>query len=78
MDGQRMSVTDEQVIAYLTDLHKSVDGVPAHFVFNIDQMGHQDAADAKPRKCVVQVIFMKEISITQCLAKGRESALPLM
>jgi hypothetical protein len=38
-----MSVTDEQVIAYLTDLHKSVDGVPAHFVFNMDEMGHQDA-----------------------------------
>jgi hypothetical protein len=44
MDGQRMSVTDEQVIAYLTDLHKSVSGVPAHFVFNMDEMGHQDMA----------------------------------
>jgi hypothetical protein len=55
MDGQRMAVTDEQVIRYLMELHKLVTGVPAHFVFNMDEMGHQDAADAKPRKCVVPI-----------------------
>jgi hypothetical protein len=53
MDGQRMAVTDEQVIAYLTELHNAVSGVPAHFVFNMDEMGHQEAADAKQKKCVV-------------------------
>jgi hypothetical protein len=63
MDGQRMAVTDEQIIDYLTELHKSITGVPAHFVFNMDEMGHQEAADAKPRKFVVPCdIQEREIS----------------
>jgi hypothetical protein len=53
MDGKRMDVTTEQIREYFHILESTVSGAPAHFVFNLDEMGHQPWADAKKRKCFV-------------------------
>jgi hypothetical protein len=38
-------VTTEAISAFVQHAMEVTDGVPAHFVFNLDEMGHQDWAD---------------------------------
>jgi hypothetical protein len=52
MEAERMNVPDEEISAWFRKLQESIDGVPAHFVFNMDEMGHQDYADAKDKVCI--------------------------
>jgi hypothetical protein len=49
----RLGVTQEQIIEFFREAIETIEGVPAHFVFNMDEMGHQDWADWKKQICIV-------------------------
>jgi hypothetical protein len=51
MESNRLEVTGEQVTNYFSHLFQTISGAPCHFVFNMDEMGHQDWADAKETVC---------------------------
>jgi hypothetical protein len=57
MEDNRLQVTNKQILEYFVALYSIVNGIPAHFVMNMDEMGHQpdaDAdADAKDTTCLV-------------------------
>jgi hypothetical protein len=53
MEAERMNVPDQAVYTWFENLSRSIDGVPPHFVFNMDEMGHQDYADAKVKRCLL-------------------------
>jgi hypothetical protein len=53
MEDKRVEVSPEAVIRYLADLAGVIQGMPAHFVFNMDEMGHQEWADRQERTCYV-------------------------
>jgi hypothetical protein len=53
MDEKRLSVTDEDIRIYFGSLVAQVSGVPSHFLFNMDEMGHQDWADRSEVTCYV-------------------------
>jgi hypothetical protein len=53
MDEKRLSVTDEDIRTYFGSLVAQVSGVPSHFLFNMDEMGHQDWADRSEVTCYV-------------------------
>jgi hypothetical protein len=53
MDEKRLDVSIEQIKAPFATLFAQVSGAPAHFVFNIDEMGHQTWADAQNKTCFV-------------------------
>jgi CRP-like cAMP-binding protein len=55
MEDKRLAVTVEQIAEYFEVLERSVQGKPAHFVFNMDEMGHQDWADRKKKTVYVPV-----------------------
>jgi hypothetical protein len=40
-------------MAFLQHAMEVVQGVPAHFVFNLDEMGHPNWADRTEKTCVV-------------------------
>jgi hypothetical protein len=42
MEEQRLEVTPEQIAEYFERAMEAIDGIPAHFVSNIDEMGHQE------------------------------------
>jgi hypothetical protein len=46
-------VTTEAILAFFQHAMKVTDGVPTHFVFNMDEMGHQDWADRTEKTCLV-------------------------
>jgi hypothetical protein len=53
IDERRLQVTDDQIQEYFANLLAAVSGAPAHFVFNMDEMGHQAWADAHDVICFV-------------------------
>jgi hypothetical protein len=55
MEVERMNVPDQAVYHWFSKLRDRFRdlNVPAHFVFNMDEMGHQDYADAKEKTCIV-------------------------
>jgi hypothetical protein len=53
MEDARLQVTPEDIITYFGSLYSAVSGVPAHFVMNMDEMGHQPFADARDILCFV-------------------------
>jgi hypothetical protein len=55
MDAKRTEVTAEQIQAHFATLFATLSGAPAHFVFNMDEMGHQEWADAPDNGCVVPI-----------------------
>jgi hypothetical protein len=46
MEDNRLQVTNEQILEYFAALYSIVNGIPAHFVMNMDEMDHQPDADA--------------------------------
>jgi hypothetical protein len=52
MEMERLNVPDDAVHNWFTTLHDGISGTSAHFVYNMDEMGHQEYADAKPIQCV--------------------------
>jgi hypothetical protein len=61
MEEARLEVTDDEILQYFRDLYSQVHGVPAHFVMNMDEMGHQPYADAKDAVCFVPSDFRDPI-----------------
>jgi hypothetical protein len=57
MEEARLEVTDDEIMQYFRELYSKVHGVPAHFVLNMDEMGHQPYADAKDTVCFVPSSF---------------------
>jgi hypothetical protein len=53
MENVRLDVTTEEIDRYFQYLKDTIEGVPAHFVANIDEMGHQPWADALQTTCFV-------------------------
>jgi hypothetical protein len=64
MEDLRLNVTIEDIKSYFADLRKSVHGVPNHFIWNMDELGHQIWADRKstviviPRTCNEKTIYI--------------------
>jgi hypothetical protein len=61
MEDKRLHVTPEQIQAHFTAMFEQISGVPAHFIFNMDEMGHQDWADAHETVCFVPSDIPDEI-----------------
>jgi hypothetical protein len=53
MEDTRMAVTIEQISEHFALLSKLLTDVPAQFVWNMDEMGHQDWPDAVDKVCYV-------------------------
>jgi hypothetical protein len=53
MEDNRLQVTNKQLLEYFAALYSIVNGIPAHFVINMDEMGHRSDADAKDTTCFV-------------------------
>jgi hypothetical protein len=49
MEARRLQVTAEDIAAYFERLAEAFESVPAHFVYNIDEMGRQEWADRQER-----------------------------
>jgi hypothetical protein len=52
-EDKRLQVPEHEIIHYFHCLAATISGVPPHFVFNVDEMGHQDWADAGKKTCYV-------------------------
>jgi hypothetical protein len=55
MEDKRTEVTKEQILDFFRNPIEARDGVPSHFLFNMDEMGHQNWADRAEQVCVVPV-----------------------
>jgi hypothetical protein len=53
MEEQRMEVAPDQIRDYFANLPSVISGAPCHFVFNINETGHQEWADREPLKCSI-------------------------
>jgi hypothetical protein len=51
MDDKRITVSIDAIREYFARLCATVSGAPAHFLFNMDEMGHQTWTDAPNKKC---------------------------
>jgi hypothetical protein len=79
MENTRMQVPDSAIFDHFVNLAHAIEGVPAHFVFNMDEMGHQAWADAHskvvfvPHDAPEQVYYPvprsgKRITLIACIA----------
>jgi hypothetical protein len=48
-----MEVTTEQIVPHFQHAVAVLNGIPAHFVFNIDEIGHEDLVDRQVKTCHV-------------------------
>jgi hypothetical protein len=53
MEEKRIEVTSEQIRDYFANLTSLISGAPCQFVFNFDEMGHQEWADRGPMRCYI-------------------------
>jgi hypothetical protein len=53
MEQNCLELTSQQVHAHIVRLIETVDGIPAHCVFNMDETGHQEWADRQQKTCIV-------------------------
>jgi hypothetical protein len=49
MEEKRLQVAPEQITAHFAHRFEFVQGVPAHFVFNMDEIDHQEWADKQSK-----------------------------
>jgi hypothetical protein len=61
MDLKSLEVTPNQIAEYFARLFETLSGASAHFVFNADEMGHQDWADAREKICIIPVEHQGEL-----------------
>jgi hypothetical protein len=88
MEDKRTEVTEDTIYDFFRTVIEAIDGVPSHFVFNIDEMGHQDWANWGQQTCVVPVadhddyVYMrvpcagKRITLMACIAADGSSIKP--
>jgi hypothetical protein len=53
IEEKRLEVSGEQLLGHFQRMFDMVEGVPAHFVLNMDEMGHQEWADRQVKLCYV-------------------------
>jgi hypothetical protein len=53
MEEKRLQMSREDIESSFTRLEEAFDGVPGHFVCNMDEMGHQEWADQQEKACYV-------------------------
>jgi hypothetical protein len=53
MGEKRTEGTEDTTLEFFRTAIKAIDGVSSHFVFNIDEMRHQDWVDRGQQTCVV-------------------------
>jgi hypothetical protein len=53
MEAKRLEVPASQIEAYFQRLAEAIHGIPAHFVFNAGEMGHQEWSDRTEKLCSV-------------------------
>jgi hypothetical protein len=51
MEESRLAVSPDDIEAYFHRLVAIPDETPAHFVFNVDEMGYQEWADREEKTC---------------------------
>jgi hypothetical protein len=51
LEGKRLEVAREDIEAYFHHLADAVEGVPAHVVYAMDEMGHPERADRQQNVC---------------------------
>jgi hypothetical protein len=90
MEEKRLEVSPEQIAEYFERASQAIDAIPAHFVFNMDEMGHQEWADKKVRQCFVpsyheadQVAYPvprsgKRITLVACIAADGSHLKPVI
>jgi hypothetical protein len=55
MEDHRLAVIPGAILDYFQRVIESIDSVPAHFVCNSDEMGHQEWTDRHEQICFVPV-----------------------
>jgi hypothetical protein len=90
MEEKRLQVSQQDIETYFTCLDEIIEGVPAHFIYNMDEMGHQEWADRQEKVCYVpkshpheHVYFPvsrtgKRITIVGCIAADGSFCKPLV
>jgi hypothetical protein len=53
MEAARVAVTSEQIDNFFQEAFRITESVPAHFIFHLDETGHQKWADRKAIPCGV-------------------------
>jgi hypothetical protein len=59
MDCKRYNVTHEEILRWYHETRAKPEGVPAHFIFNMDEMGHAVWADATVCICYISADAME-------------------
>jgi hypothetical protein len=55
MEDHRLAVIPGAILDYFQRVIESIDNVPAHFVFNADEMGYREWTDRHEQICFVPV-----------------------
>jgi hypothetical protein len=55
MEDHRLAVSPEAIADSLRNAIALIDDLPAHFIFNTDEMGHPELADQHEQTCFVPV-----------------------
>jgi hypothetical protein len=53
MEDYRLAISPEAIADYLRNAIALTDGLPVHFIFNADEMGHQEWVDRHEQTCFV-------------------------
>jgi hypothetical protein len=53
MEDNSTEMTKDAILEFFRRAIEAIDGVPSHFIFNMDRMGHRDWADRREQTCVV-------------------------
>lgn len=90
IEDKRLQVTAADIRSYFDELTEAIESVPAHFIYNMDEMGHQEWADRQEQVCYVpvshedsQVYFPvprtgKRITLVACIAADGSYLKPLI
>jgi hypothetical protein len=75
MEESWTQVTMEQIETHFINLQVRTDGIPAHFIFNVDEMGHSDWADRQNRIVWITSEFGKSTISIPMARSGRRITL---
>jgi hypothetical protein len=90
MEEHRPAITPDAIVDYLRRAIEGIDGLPTHFIFNTDEMGHQEWADRHEQTGFVPAYHVgdqvgypvscagKRITLVACIAADGSSLKPLV
>jgi hypothetical protein len=88
MEDKRTEMTEDAILEFFRRAIEVTDGVPFHFIFNMNEMGHQDWAHRGEQTCVVPAahhddyVYMpvsragKRITLMACIAADGSAIKP--